>query len=384
MPDKDKNQPMPEAEPESRPTASGFGYLADKNSEDICRFLQAVIDRAPFGICITDSERHVILANRTIENMTGYLASDLTGQPVTVLYPSDQQDKLPTVNDVKGRKALTKDFEMVGKNGRRLPVRANYVFMPKLIGQDAIMESYSDQTDQARLNQLKNEFVFVAAHELRNPVSAVKLLLDIVFEDKRLTIDPILRDYLLKMQEANERLSQLVDDLLEVSRTEVGRLKIHVSPQSITAEVIRLLGDMRPTAVTKGVTIRYAPSPDTPDVLADALKLKEILTNLMSNAIKYSTDGGKVTISHEVKGDHLYTTITDTGIGIKPQEQKHLFEKFWRSEDMAVRTQAGTGLGLFIVRELVQRMGGEIRAESTYGKGSRFIFSLPIAKESEG
>ena len=72
MPDKDKNQPMPEAEPESRPTASGFGYLADKNSEDICRFLQAVIDRAPFGICITDSERHVILANRTIENMTGF------------------------------------------------------------------------------------------------------------------------------------------------------------------------------------------------------------------------------------------------------------------------------------------------------------------------
>jgi two-component system sensor histidine kinase VicK len=361
------------------PTAKRAPKAADRRHDENCVLAEFLVDHSPYGICVTNLERVIVSVNPAVCTMTGYTNDELVGQPVTMIYQEDTEDSHLHIEELREAGHTMRMVSLRTKNQRTLPVQADYVYTDELNGEDVIIENYSDQTDRRKLDQLKDEFVFVAAHELRNPVTAVKLLLDIVFEDKRIMIDPILRGYLLKVQEANSRLSQLVDDLLEVSRTEVGKLKIHVTPQSITDHVVGLLGDMRPTAVAKGVTLRYAPSPDTPLVLADSMKLKEILTNLISNAIKYNVTGGSVTISHELRGHLLFTTIEDTGIGINAEDQRRLFEKFWRSEDNAVRAQTGTGLGLFIVHELVHRMGGSIDFQSSHGQGTTFTFSLPIA-----
>lgn len=347
-----------------------------KRSRDLFR---AVIENAPYGICVTDRSRRVIMANRLAADIIGRSVPEMVGETVTSFYPTEAgAPELDMVALHRG-KPITRQMRFHRRDGREVPVLASYrLFVPPDGREEMIIESYNDQTDRMRVDQLKNEFVFVAAHELRNPVTAIKLLLDIIFEDKRLAIEPVLRGYLDKVQEANTRLLQLVDDLLEVSRTEAGQLKIQVGPQDIVAHISGIIAEMRPSALTKNVVIDYAPPAKLPEVSADSNKLKEIVGNLISNAIKYNIDGGCVTISHEVAGKELVTRVADTGIGISDEDQKKLFGKFWRSEDLAVRAQAGTGLGLFIVKELVERMGGRIWVESKKGKGSTFSFSLPI------
>jgi PAS domain S-box-containing protein len=343
------------------------------------QYFRAVIQISPYGICVTDAAGSIILANKAAEEITGHATEDLIGAKTSLYYPEGAPR--PEIDELRLGSKVKKEFTFTRGDGSRIPVIVHYRHMKTEDGEEIIVEFYSDQSDRKRLDRLKNEFVFVAAHELRNPVTAVKLLLDLIFEDRRLHIDPVMRGYLSKMQEAEDRLTQLVEDLLEVSRTEAGRLKIQVGPQDIGEHVATIFNELKPSAVGKDVTLKYKPLPGVPKVLADGAKLKEIIANLVSNGIKYNVAGGSVTVEHEVGKSMLVTKVRDTGIGIDEKDQKRLFEKFWRSEDMAVRAQAGTGLGLFIVKELVERMGGWIAVSSQRGKGSVFSFSLPIAKE---
>ena len=200
-----------------------------------------------------------------------------------------------------------------------------------------------------------------------------------VFEDRRLTVSAPMREYLLKLDEANDRLLRLVDDLVEVSRTESNRLKLDLQPLDPAEAVRQAIAELRPTAVSRGIAIRHSPAGTLPPVLADGIKLHEVMTNLLSNAIKYNVPDGRVDITQETRGQFVLTTVTDGGLGISEEDQKRLFQKFWRSDDLTVRSQPGTGLGLFIVRELVRRMGGEVEIKSKRGEGTAVSFSLPVA-----
>ncbi len=340
-----------------------------------------IVENTPYGICVTDSTRQVMITNKAVEDLTGYSRKELIGQPVMRFYPEGESLGSLDLATLKRGERVVKQLRFRKKNGEEIPVKVSQSLVADPDDRsDIIIESYSDQTDRLRVDQLKNEFVYVAAHELRNPVSAIRMLLDIIYNDKRVTVEPVLRGYLAKIQEANERLLNLVEDLLEVSRTEAGRLKINVSAQDIVEITRGLLGELRPGAAAKGLVIHYAPSQQLPKVAADEINLKEVLANLIGNAIKYNITEGSVTVEHYVDGRFLVTRISDTGIGIGKEDQQKLFQKFWRSEDMAVRAQAGTGLGLFIVKELVERMGGRIWVESRHGEGSIFTFSIPVAR----
>lgn len=342
-------------------------------------YFRTVMQNSPSGICVTDVNRKIVMANKVAEELTGYAVEEMVGRPVTFFYPEKEQQPLDFLALRRGDK-VSREVDLVRKDGKTAPVLVFYRLVEDERGErEMIIESYSDLTDRKRLDRLKNEFVFVAAHELRNPVTAIRLLLNMVFEDKRVTLDPTLRGYLLKIQEADERLLQLVDDLLEVSRSESGRLKILVSPQDMTELVRTIFSEIRPNALTRDVSLRHIPLTPMPAVLADPSKLKEIIANLVTNGVKYNVAGGSVTIEHEVRGGMLLTHVADTGIGISEKDQERLFEKFWRSEDMAVRAQSGTGLGLFIVKELVERMGGSLDVTSKPGRGTTFTFTLPLA-----
>lgn len=348
-------------------------------------YFRAVIDHSPVGICVTDLSRKAVIVNDAAIALTGYSHDDLIGSAVMDFYPKGEQISDIDIKALRVGERKTREMEFIRKDGEEVPVLVTYSLVEDLedFG-DVIVESYNDQTVRKRLDRLKNEFVFVAAHELRNPVTAIRLLLDIIFDDKRFKVDPILRGYLQKMQEANDRLIQLVDDLLEVSRSESGRLKIKVEQKDVKDLMDTILEELRPSAVSKEIELKYEPPKDLPLVLADGPKLKEIISNLVSNAIKYNVSGGSVTIEHEILDDRLMTRVVDTGIGISDEDLARLFQKFWRSEDVAVRAQSGTGLGLFIVKELVERMGGAISASSEHEKGSTFSFSLPLVKGKKG
>ncbi len=229
-----------------------------------------------------------------------------------------------------------------------------------------------------QLQQLKDEFVFIAAHELRTPVAAIKGYLSMVMDGEVGKIDDTAREFIKKVVNANQRLIQLVNDLLQVARSEAGRLTIQVAAIDIVEPIKSVLDELKPLADEKAIKMLYEPT-TLPKALADSVRLKEVVVNLVGNAIKYTIGSGTVTISHEVKDNTVITHIKDTGIGIPPEAQKKLFEKFYRVQSEKTREITGTGLGLFIVKQIVEKMDGKIWVTSEEGKGSTFSFSLPIA-----
>lgn len=345
-------------------------------------WFRSIVDLSPNGICITDPSGNILMCNRSITSIVGWSPEDLVGGNVSEFYPQGERERLDLDVLKKGR--ITKEMDFRRRDGEEVPVLVSYQFIDYVsdVG-EAIIETYTDQTDRKKLERLKNEFVFVAAHELRNPVTAMRLLLDMFVEDKRIHSDPIAEDYIDKMKEATARLIQLVDDLLEISRAEAGKLKIEVRPVDLEEHVRMIVEESATHADDCGVKIEFNPWQRLPLVLADSGKLKEIISNLVSNAIKYNVRGGLVRIEYEVVDDgrSVRTRVSDTGIGMTRAELNHVFTKFWRSEAIEVRNQGGTGLGLFIVKELVERMGGEVRVDSEKDKGTTFEFTLPVARE---
>ncbi len=231
-----------------------------------------------------------------------------------------------------------------------------------------------------RLQELKNEFVFIAAHELRTPVTAIKGYLSMIREGSAGKLSDTMKEFIEPVWRANDRLIQLVNDILEIARSEAGRMKIEVSPASLRESIEAILVELKPLAEEKRVSISYDATQDLPQILADPARLKEIVTNLVSNAIKYNRAGGRVKIYYEIEPQFVVTHVEDNGIGMSQEAQKHLFEKFFRAETREVRSVTGTGLGLFITKELVEKMNGKIWFRSEEGRGSRFSFSLPRVK----
>ncbi|MDP3963066.1 MAG: sensor histidine kinase [bacterium] len=248
---------------------------------------------------------------------------------------------------------------------------------------DEIQELDEELHDMAealkQLQQLREEFVFIAAHELRSPVTAIKGYISMILEEFTDTLPGDTRHMLEQVQRANQHLVQLVQDLLEVARSDAGRMKLEVSPQDLAAMAKTVISDLKPLWEEKKLVMTYQEYPGLPSALADADKLREVLVNLVSNATKYNRDAGTITVWHEVVDKTVVTHVADSGIGMAPEEVEKLFQKFYRAENTDTRKVQGTGLGLFIVKQIIEKMGGQIRVSSERGKGSTFSFALPIA-----
>ncbi len=240
-----------------------------------------------------------------------------------------------------------------------------------------------------QLDELKKEFVFIAAHELRTPVTAIKGYLSMILDGLTGEVNAKTKEFIQKVITANERLVQLVNDLLQIARAEAGKLTVQVTAIDVVGPIQEVLSELKPLADEKNINMIYE-SMAMPKAMADTGRLKEVMVNLVGNAIKYTIGSGIVTISHETKDKLLITHIKDTGMGISKEAQGKLFEKFYRVQTEQTVTITGTGLGLFIVKQIVEKMNGKIWVESPAfvektaagkeeGKGSIFSFSLPLA-----
>ncbi len=229
--------------------------------------------------------------------------------------------------------------------------------------------------------RLKDEFVFVAAHELKAPVAAIKGFVELAGESQDALPDKV-RHYMDSISRVSNNLSQLISDLLEIARSDEGALKVETTSVSPTAVVEAVVKELRPLAVQGGVDLRIGLHEGVPMISADEGKLSEVITNLVSNAIKYNRGGGFVEISFRGMPPYLAIDVRDDGYGIPAADQKKIFGKFFRSSNVSAagRSIPGTGLGLFITRMLVERMGGAITFTSEEGKGSTFTVALPLEK----
>ncbi|MGD8632082.1 MAG: GAF domain-containing sensor histidine kinase [Anaerolineales bacterium] len=229
----------------------------------------------------------------------------------------------------------------------------------------------------------KSQFISMVAHELKIPMTSIRGYADLIRQGTVGEVSDGQVQFLDTIRSNVDRMADLISDLSDISQLETGRLKIEPHPLPLASCVRTPISDLRPQIDEKDQTIAVEIPDGLPMISADPNRFIQILTNLISNANKYTPSGGQITIRAEQAEGYIRVLVNDTGIGLSAADQEHLFEQFYRSENPDVREQVGWGLGLYVTRRLVEIMGGQIGVESTPGEGSTFWFTIPISKEDK-
>jgi len=231
------------------------------------------------------------------------------------------------------------------------------------------------------LDRAKSEFISVAAHQLRTPLSAVKWIISILTDENSENLSTEQRTLLLKGYESNERMINLVNEMLEVTRIESGKVVFKPVPIHLEDLVDNILIDFTGQAYVRKIKVEFDhPKARLPSVLVDPDKTRSVLQNLIENAVKYTPDGGAIRATLATDGNVLRFSVSDSGIGIPESQQNAIFSKFFRADNAVKREADGSGLGLFIAKSIVERQGGQIWFESKEDAGTTFYFTVPIPK----
>jgi len=234
-----------------------------------------------------------------------------------------------------------------------------------------------------RLDQAKSEFLSIASHQLRTPLTVIKGYSSMMLEGSFGKMPAKIKANMDKIMISTERLISLVESLLNISRIEAGRIEFDIEPVELHKIVGEIVENFQQKAKAKKLKLEFYTPEGLPKALADPLKVKDVIVNLIDNSIKY-TDKGTVSINMHEEGQSVVFSCLDTGMGIDPDDLPRLFQKFVRGKGMMKVHTEGTGLGLYYARMIVENMGGRIWAESIgKGKGSKFSFSLPMANKKK-
>lgn len=229
-----------------------------------------------------------------------------------------------------------------------------------------------------KLEELRSEFLYVVTHELRAPITAIRGYVSLLQEKKEQMLTADARSHIDTIWQSANHLAELVNDLLEMARVEAGQFKLEIKPLSPYPIVLEVQKELRSLADQRRIALLHEDGPPTIMILADQTRFKQVAMNFVSNAIKYNREGGSVNVAYETKYGFLMIKVIDSGAGISPADQEHLFQKYFRAEAKS-KEVVGTGLGLFITKQLIEKMGGTISVQSELGKGSTFAFTLPLA-----
>lgn len=316
----------------------------------------------------------------------------LMGTKTTLIFPIYAKDNTPFGTFLVSMK---KDYEQITEYEHQT-IR-NFVDGIRIVLRNATLytslakttEELTHTNERLReLDKLKNEFVSLASHELRTPMTAIKSYLWMALEGQGGPLNDQQKYYIDRAYKSADRLIKLVNDMLNISRIESGRLSINVKSISLEQLVQEVIEEILPRAQELGVTVTLEQPGELPPVLADPDKIKEVLFNLIGNALKFTPKNGSITLSLKQKNNMIETTVSDTGSGIAPENISKLFQKFgiiaesYASEE--AKATSGTGLGLYVSRSIIDLHEGKIWASSEgKGKGTQFTFSLKVFNDED-
>ncbi len=248
-----------------------------------------------------------------------------------------------------------------------------------LIIGNSIISTFEQLT---RLNRMKSEFVSVASHQLRTPLSAIRWETELLLSKFRKgNFTEKQRKSIENINEMGTKMARLVNDLLDVARIDQGRLIIKKRSADMAAIAREILTELSSIAKARDIEMVFDSGKKIPNVFVDPEKLKMVVENLLSNSIKYTINHGKIEIKLCKKNGFVIFSIKDNGVGIPVEQQNRIFDKFFRSDNIVKYQTEGTGLGLYIAKNIVEQMGGKIWFESVENLGSIFSFSVPISKK---
>lgn len=380
----------------SRATIEKFGTHLN-NVELSERALLAAISDPMISL---DATLKIMLMNQPAQALTGWDVSEAVGLSYSqVLGLKDETDQPVTAaNDpfiavINSKQPLqTEDFHIIRKkDSSKIPLEISIspTFSPtgEITAEIIILR---DISKKQALDRERSEFISTASHEMRTPVAAIEGYIAMATNPKIATIDTRAKGFLDKAHDSAIHLGKLFQDLLSITKIEDKNYRADKVLFNLSDLVLKTATEFQPLASEKGLSLTTHIGGSSLDnervvvpafpVFANPERIKEVLGNLIDNAIKYS-DKGSVEISMKSEPSAITVSVADNGMGISKQEQKHIFEKFYRVNDEMTRTQPGTGLGLFIARNLIELNGGTIWVESEPGKGSIFSFKLPVVKK---
>lgn len=342
------------------------------------------------AVIAVDQNSKILLFNKTAERLTGFALQTVITKPIDDilhLYGGDESlviSKYLEHPDQLEKIYQEKNLNLKSQNGNMHPVAVSIstVTFQKENIQGWIV-TIIDKSGEKQLEEMKLDFVSMAAHELRTPLTVIRGYAELLNTEIGDKLDPEHREHLHRLEYNASNLGTLIDNLLNVSRIERGSYKIEPAPLDLVSLVRNVVTDLSDQANSKGQTLMFTePQEKYPSVLADQFRITQVMSNLINNAITYTPVGESITVSIEKKDTHLAVSVKDTGIGIPKEAQSKLFTKFFRVNSVLEQGSKGTGLGLFISKSIIDMHKGTINVESEIGKGSTFIFTLPITAGS--
>ena len=344
-------------------------YEEAERRAQAARVLQSVGD----GVVLVDREGVIRLWNTAAAAIAGLPEADVLGRPIAEVIPRwDELAELVPVasSPTEPVRAVTTPVEI---QGRELWISASGVALG-----EGIVYALRDLTEEHLLEKMRTDFVATVSHELRTPLAAIYGSAQTILRPDLELGDEIRDELLGVIASESDRLAEIVSDLLLSSHLDSGRLPVQIESCD-AVELAATVVESARTHLPDDVAVELAARPGLPRVAADPGQLRQVLGNLVDNAIKYSPGGGRVALEVADGDATIRFSVTDGGIGMPRSELRRIFEKFYRLDPDMTRGIGGTGLGLYISRELVQRMAGTISVESTLGQGSTFVVELPVA-----
>jgi two-component system phosphate regulon sensor histidine kinase PhoR len=339
--------------------------------------LAAVLGGMVEGVIAVDRRSNILFANESAATLFGFRSEQSQGRPLTAV-ARDEALHHSVQQAIETRDVVNSEINLRGPAPGTLAVHA-----APLPGQPCpgVVLVFYDITRLRRLESLRQEFVANVSHELKTPLSAIKAyaetLLAGAIHDQTNNVH-----FVQRIEDQADRLHQLILDLLSLARIESGQQAFEIEVVDVAQVVSLCLGENRRIAEARSIDLKSTPPPEPVGVLADDEGVRQILENLVSNAIKYTPAGGSVTVRWRKDADACLLEVVDTGIGVEPEHFTRLFERFYRVDKARSRELGGTGLGLSIVKHLAQFFGGNVGVQSEPDKGSTFWVRLPLAPET--
>lgn len=363
--------------------------LEQQKSQD-----EAILESIGDGLMATDEQGNIILVNQVFTEILGWEDTEVLGKPMTDVIGMFEQDGSEVAETnrplsralKKGEKVSTANKLYLKKDGEKIPVDITVtpiMVEGKIVG---IIEIFRDITQEKEVDRMKTEFLSLASHQLRTPLSAIKWFIEMLLDSSVGKLTKKQHEIVEKVQVSNDRMIELVNSLLNVSRLEQGRIIVEPESTDIVALLDEVLTELTPALherkqeVIKNITLENT----TLDI--DPKLVREIYLNLLTNASKYSPSETTITISMQVVENNVQISVADNGYGVPEEEVNSLFSKFYRASNVTTKETDGNGLGLYIVEQLVEVSGGKIWHEQNKPQGSIFTFTLPLAgsKSKEG
>lgn len=362
-----------------------YNLVAERNK------LSITLSGVSEGIFVVDRDGLITFFNQAAEKIFGSKESDVLGKKADEIFNIKDDDGKILVEYFFPKERLSKDMVTYSRNGVKIERSDGLVVYVNLIAANIVegegvnlgaIVTLHDVSKEKDLEDMKLDFVSMAAHELRTPLTSIRGYLSVLQEETKGALGPEQSSFLEKAFISSTQLAALVENLLSVSRIERGSLQIQAQVTSWEPMVEEAYSNFLPQAKERQVGLTYVkPKTSLPLVLVDKFRISEVISNLVSNALNYTPAGGSVEISLEKNKEEVITHVKDTGPGIPSSALPKLFTKFFRVSGVLEQGSKGTGLGLYISKAIVDMHKGRIWVESDLGKGSRFSFSVPVSPE---